>query len=134
MDRIFNEKQTLENEVVEVFGQFTIGAAGAVSAVKGGGIKSISKLTGDGLYEIEFERCHKFLSFNGKFISTADDGAEIAVIEIAESASTLQSGFRADGKVKIQLRDFDGAKANAASGSVLLFSASLRNSSVNPWD
>lgn len=133
-----SNKQTsvtsIENEVINLFFNLTIGASGAVSKVAGAGVKSITKLTDAGAYEIELTKATRFLSFSSFVVSNAATGSGVATIEVNENPANLQADFKADGKIKIQFRDVEGAKVNAESGTAVYFTASIRKSSVGPFD
>lgn len=130
-----NVAYAMERDVVSLFYSMVIGAAGAVSSIQGGGVKSITKLVDDGAYEIEFtyDAC-RLLGSRASIICDDAAGSGIATIEVNENPLTIQADFLADRKVKIQMRDITGAKANAVAGSVVTFRTDLRRSSEGPWD
>lgn len=124
---------TLEQDVCCLFGSMVVGAAGAVSTVKGGGIKSITKQVADGQYEIELEDTwNRFLFSSSGFVDDAP--INIASVQVLEDPALFQSDLKADKKYKIQMLDFAGAAANATAGSVFSFCIWVRRSSVGPFD
>jgi hypothetical protein len=124
---------TLEQDVCALFGSLVIGAAGAVGTVKGGGIKSITKLATAGQYEIELEDSwNRFLFSSSGFVAATP--INIAAVQVLENPADLQTDFKADKKYVIQMLDFTGAAANATAGSVLSFCLHVRRSGVAPFD
>lgn len=124
---------SLERELCFLYGSAVIGAAGAVGTVKGLGIKSVTKVTGDGKYEIELEDAYmRYMFGNVNFISAAGSG--VAKVEILATPATFQADFKNTKVITIQCFDFAGAAVNPASGSVLGFDLVARNSSEGPSD
>lgn len=124
---------SLERELCFLLGSAVIGASGAVGTVNGLGIKSVTKESTDGKYTIELEDSYKRYMFGEvNFISASGSG--VAKVEIIATPSTFQSGFTSTKKVVIQCFDYAGAAVNPASGSVMCFTVTVRNSSEGPAD
>jgi hypothetical protein len=132
-NRYLNQFQyTLEKDSVTLFSSLVIGAAGAVSTVKGGGIKAITK-TGTGKYEIEFEdKWSRYLDGHAGIVSAA--APNIAMVYVKGNPATLQADIASTKKLTIECLDFAGAAANPASGTVLSLVSVFRKSSVGPFD
>ena len=129
----YKNPYTLEVDTVTLFAVIAIGAAGAVSSVKGGGIAGVVKETPDGQYTIELE--DKFARFLHAHVMGVDDAAlTFAQAQIFEDPSALQADMKVDSKFKIQLLDFAGVAVNAASGTTLLVEIKMRQSSIGRYD
>ena len=126
---------TFEKKTVRIFGNFVIGAAGAVGTVKGGGILSVVKEATAGKYTVTLtDKWSRLLGAKGGFVSSAVGGSGIASVEICTAPATLQSGFAATSSYQIQFFDYTGAAADAVAGSVHSFEIVVRNSSVGSFD
>lgn len=124
---------TLEVDTVSLFGELVIGAAGAVAAKKGGGIKAIVKQATAGQYEIELtDKFARILSI--KVIPVGSIATLIGQVQVLENPSLLQADIKADGKIKIQFLDFSGAAVNAASGSSVMIEIVMRQSKIGRYD
>ena len=131
-NRIFNQELALEKQVCHLYGNFDVGASGAVSNTVGLGISSVVKETADGSYTITLQDAYdKLLGFNHIFISDAVGGSGVGSVEINEVESTIQTTFKTK-SFKIQLYDYAGAAVNAASGTRVMFEIVARRSSVGP--
>lgn len=121
-----------QQDVVEIYAQFDIGASGAVTAgtVKGPGLASVVKESADGQYSLTFsDQFPKLLWVEAQpFYTTATN---VAAVSILEDPVNIESEVLADKTVKIQFYDFDGAAVDAPSGSRVLVKATFRNSSVD---
>lgn len=128
----YNVAYAIERDVISLFGFLTIGASGAVASVKGGGIKSITKKTGDGEYEIELEETIQyFLGGNSFTVSDNSTGSGVARIETHMDPTTVQSVIKSTKKFIVQCYDFTGAKVNPVSGSVVGLQIHVRRTSVS---
>lgn len=129
----YRNYNTLEVDVINLFGSFILGAAGAVSSFQGGGIKSITKLTTAGQYEIELtERFARILMINSQVMGAAISG--VAAVQVLETPATFQASVKADGKITIQCVDKDGAAVNPASGEALYIDLKARQSKIGRYD
>lgn len=133
-NRYFKQFQyTLEQDSVSLFGSLLIGAAGAVTTTKGGGIASIAKQATAGQYLITLtDNFARFFNLTGVFVGTSASG--VASVQILQAASTFQADFVANKTLLVQFYDFAGAAVNAASGSLFEFELKVRNSTVGPFD
>lgn len=128
-------RYAMEMAPVTLYGSMVIGASGAVAGISGGGIKSITKLTDAGAYEIELDTASaRFLNFEWGFVTTATNGSGVAMVEINEIPSTFQSVLKSSKKFKVQMRDIAGAKVNAAAGSGFIFLLEVRRGLIGTWD
>jgi hypothetical protein len=126
----------LEQGVVQLFGSFLVGASGAVTSgsVKGGGISTVVKEATAGQYTVTLsDRWNRLLKADAKVV-LATIAAALPQAQILMAPSTLQSGFKADGKIVIQFVDAAGAAVNPDSGAMVMMDMIVRNSSVGPWD
>lgn len=130
--RLFKNRQySAEQEIVSLYATVNIGASGAVSSSKGGDVASVTKLVGDGNYEIELSSRYQRLLHCSVSINSATSSG-VAHVELAEAA--LQTDFKADSKFKIQCYDYANAAVNPASGSQLMIRIDVRRSSIGPFD
>ncbi len=126
-DRAFkNNVLTLHNDIVILNGNFVVSDAGVVGTVKGAGIKSITKVTGDGKFEVVLEdKYSRMLCSSAGMVSA--EGSGIAAIEIIDF--DLQDKIQAGTAYTIQMYGFAGLAANPAHASVCSFILFLRRSS-----
>lgn len=102
-NRIFNPELAIEKQVCNVYGNFDIGASGAVSNTVGVGITSVTKESAAGSYTIALQDAYdKLLGFNANLVSDATGGSGIGTVEINEVESTIQTTFKTK-SFKIQL-------------------------------
>jgi hypothetical protein len=130
-NRYYNQAQyTAERAPVTLFGTLTVGAAGAVSAVKGYGIKSITKVTGDGKYEVvlsdKFSRC---LEVSLQVVHSSISA--VAALQVLNTPAQLQTAITGGTAFVVQLIDKDGAAVNAESGAMVMLQVVASNSSVD---
>ena len=132
-NRYYNQAQyTAERAPVTLFGTLTVGAAGAVATggVRGYGIKSITKVTGDGKYEIvlsdKFYRC---LEVSLQVVHSSISA--VAALQVLNTPAQLQTAITDGTKFVIQLIDKDGVAVNAESGAQIMFQVVCVNSSVD---
>lgn len=130
-NRYYNQFQyTAERAPVTLYATLQAGAAGAVAAKKGYGIKSITKVAGDGKYEIvledKFTRC---IGLDLKVVHSAISAVTVA--QILMTPANLQAAVAAGTAVTIQCVDKDGAAVNPESGAQVFIQLVLVNSTVD---
>jgi hypothetical protein len=141
-NRYLNQYQyTFEKDTVTLYGEFSVGASGAVTAntVKGGGITGVTKETAAGLYTIELADYYQRLLFVEALI--VDDAITSTIsYQILEDPAALQTDFKTDKKFQIQFFGATNAStttqiaANPASGAQIKLKIVCRNSTVGPYD
>jgi hypothetical protein len=129
----YRNYNTLEVDVVNIFGQLNIGAAGAVSSFSGGGIKSVTKEATAGQYTIELTDLFARILM-AKFQSMAPGASLVGAIQLFETPATFQADVKADGKITIQCLDFAGAAVNPASGEAIMIDIKARQSKIGRYD
>lgn len=131
-NRRFNQfRYSYEQDLVDIYGSCSIGASGAVTSgtVAGKGVSGVVKESTAGQYSITFtDTFPKWLSLEASVLFTTATG--VANIDILMDPTTIQADILGDKTIVIQLYDYAGAAVNAASGSLLSFKATFRNSSV----
>lgn len=134
MNRYLHQFQyTMEKDTVTLFGTVDIGASGAVSLAKGGGIESVTKEATAGQYTIQLaERYSRFLNIQAQVVRATPSA--VATVQLLMAPATLQADVKADGQLVIQCLDFAGVAANPESGAQLQLRIVMRNSSVGPND
>jgi hypothetical protein len=132
--RMYNKNvQSLEIDVIKLFGSFVIGAAGAVASKQGGGILSVTKLATAGQYKITLtDRFARILM--AKFQAMGAAALAVGNIQILETPSTFQASVKTGGTITIQCLDFAGAAVNPASGAAIYFEIDARQSSIGRYD
>src|SRR5690606_6102468 len=125
---------TFEKDTVTIFGEFSVGTSGAVTAgtVKGGGVLSVVKESTDGQYTISFKDKYKrFLDFSSFIVD--DSVSQVVKIQPLVDPSTLQSGLASTGSLVVQCLAIESDStpqliaANPASGALVMFKAVFRN-------
>lgn len=129
----YRNYNSLEVDVVNIFGQFNIGAAGAVSGFQGGGIKSVVKEATAGQYTITLTDLFARILMP-KFQSMAQGVSLVAQIQLFEVPGTFQADVKADGTITIQCLDFAGAAVNPASGESIFIDIKARQSKIGRYD
>lgn len=120
---------SLENRVVDVFVDITIGASGAVTSGAGKGVASVVKESAAGQYTITLQdQYSSLLAASIVRIHTADSdpatvGVETRLLSEAVSAATPTVVMQC-------ATSDDGAKANPASGARFLVCLKLKNSTI----
>jgi hypothetical protein len=135
-NRFFKQFQyTYEQDTVTLYGEFSVGASGAVTSgtVKGGGILSVTKEATAGQYSIALTDYFQRLLFV-EVLNVDDAVSAWASANVLEDPSALQTDFKADKTFKIQLQDYAGSAVNATSGAQIKLKITCRNSSVGPYD
>lgn len=121
---------TAERATVQLFGTVAIGAAGAVSAVKGYGIASVVKEATAGQYSIvlsdKFARC---LCVTAQVVHDSISG--VAVVQVLEIPANLQGAVAAATGFKIQCIDAAGAAVNPEEDAQIFVQVHVVNSSVD---
>lgn len=129
---------TFEKDTVTIFGQFKVGASGAVTAgsVKGGGVSGVVKESAAGQYSIKFkDKYSRLLDFGAQVID--DAVSDIVKCQILENPDSIQSDVKSDGVLTIQFAGIGTAPAlaaaNPADGALVMFRAVFRNTTVDPF-
>jgi hypothetical protein len=123
--RIFDKVMALQKQVVILEGRFAVGSAGAVSGLKGAGIKSVTKESGTGVYSIVLDdQFNRFLGINFTVAHASASG--IAKVEMTDVSP--DGNVQAGAAIPVVCLDFAGSAANPADGSVVFFTIILRNS------
>lgn len=122
-----------ERNVVTIFAKALIGAAGAVTSYKGGGLASITKETTAGQYTVALsDRYNQLLKVEGSVVHATISG--VAAVQVLEDPATIQADFLADKSFKIQCVDYTGAAVNPPAGSQIEIKIEVRNSTSGPFD
>ena len=129
----YRNYNTLEVDVVNLFGSIVIGAAGAVTSFQGGGIKSVTKEATAGQYTIELTDLFARI-LGASFESLAVGPTLVGKLQILNDPATFQADVKADGKITIQCLDFAGAAVNPASGEAILVDIKARQSKIGRYD
>lgn len=135
-NKYFSQFQyTYEKDTVTLYGQFNVGASGAVTAgtVKGGGLSAVVKESTAGQYSITLSDFFQRLLYV-EAINVDDAVSAWGSVAILEDPSALQTDFKADKTFKIQLQDYAGAAVNPTSGAQIRLKITCRNTTVGPYD
>lgn len=125
-----------EQDLVAIYGQFSVGALGAVTAnsVKGGGIASVVKESTDGQYTITLtDRFNRLMDVRVHAV-LGTIAAVLPEAQLLMTPATLQADVTADGALTVQFTDETLTAANPDSGALILISLTVRNSSVGLYD
>lgn len=130
-NRTYNQAQyTAERAPVTLYATIAIGAAGAVSAKKGYGIKSVTKEATAGQYTIVLEdKFSRALAVQGQVVHSAISAVQS--IQVLETPADLQTDVASGTGFRIQLVNASGAAANAESGAQVFLQVVASNSSVD---
>lgn len=139
-NRRFEQFQgSLEHCVVTLYGSATIGASGAVSAYKGGGITSIVKEATAGQYTVTLQdKYSRLLNWSVDVVSATISTVQGA--QLLATPATYQATFASSGALTFQCvaptssSDTTLVATNPASGTQLVFTLVVRNSSVGRFD
>jgi hypothetical protein len=130
---------TLEQDSVTLYGSFTVGAAGAVSATKGGGILSVVKEATAGQYSVTLtDKWSKMLFVEASQVLATV--SQVEKVQVLESSATLQSAVTAGTAFKLQFLGYTSAtdptlvEVNPESGTQVQLKITVRNSSVGRFD
>ena len=122
-----------ERNVVTIFAKALIGAAGAVTSYKGGGLASITKEVADGQYTVALsDRYNQLLKVEGSVVHATISG--VAAVQVLEDPAAIQADFLADKSFKIQCVDYAGVAVNPPAGSQIEIKIEVRNSTSGPFD
>lgn len=122
-----------ERNVVTIFAKALIGAAGAVTSYKGGGLASITKEATDGQYTVALsDRYNQLLKVEGSVVHATISG--VAAVQVLEDPTAIQADFLADKSFKIQCVDYAGVAVNPPAGSQIEIKIEVRNSTSGPFD
>lgn len=122
-----------EKEVGDVYVSVLIGASGAVSAINGGGVSSVTKLATAGQYAVQLQATYmRLLSTTASVVNAT--ATSVAMVQVLESGSTMQAEFKADGNLVVQCLDFAGAAVNPPSGSRILLKMEVRQNPSSVFD
>jgi hypothetical protein len=125
--RIFDKVMALQKQVVILEGRFAVGSSGAVSGLKGAGIKSVTKESGTGVYSIVLDdRFDRFLGINFTVAHATDSGVAVVMLTDVSPDGNVQAGTA----LPVLCLDYAKSAANPADGSVVFFTIMLRNSTV----
>jgi len=130
-NRYYNQFQyTAERAPVTLYATLEAGAAGAVAAVKGYGVASITKVAGDGKYEVvlsdKFVRC---IGVDFKVVHSAISA--VAIVQVLQTPAQLQAAVAAGTPIVIQCVDASGVAVNPESGAQVFIQLVLVNSTVD---
>jgi len=130
-NRLYQQFQyTAERAPVTLYATLAVGASGAVSAVKGYGISSITKESTAGQYSsVLSDKFTRALSVQAQIVHSAISAA--ATVQVLETPAALQADVVAGTGFKIQLVDAAGAAVNAESGAQVFIQVVVVNSSVD---
>ena len=130
-NRTYNQAQyTAERAPVTLFATVTIGAAGAVSAKKGYGIKSVTKEATAGQYTIVLEdKFSRALAVHATVVHSSISAA--LNVQVLNTPAQLQAALAAGTGFVIQCIDKTGAAVNPESGSQIFVQVVASNSSVD---
>lgn len=130
-NRTYNQAQyTAERAPVTLYATIAIGAAGAVSAKKGYGIKSVTKEATAGQYTIVLEdKFSRALMVEAQVVHSAISA--VAAIQVLNTPAQLQTAVSAGTGFVVQLIDKTGAAVNAENGAQVFLQVVASNSSVD---
>ncbi len=125
----------LERDVVNLYGVINVGASGAVSSGKGGGVVSVVKEATAGQYTVTLDKgFSKILHFSATVVGSAVTA--VSQVQILMTPAALATAIAGTGAIVIQCLDFAGAAVNPASGAQLQLHVQYRRTSakVGAWD
>jgi hypothetical protein len=125
--RILDKVMALQKQIVILEGRFSVGSSGAVSGLKGSGIKSVTKESGTGVYSIVLDdRFDRFLGINFAVAHATSSGVAAVMLTDVSPDGNLQAGTA----LPVLCLDFANSAANPADGSVVFFNIMVRNSTI----
>lgn len=130
----YKNAYSFEVDSVTLWGQFDVGASGAVTSgtVKGGGILSVVKEATAGQYTITLvDRYSRLLSVGAEVVNATLTST--ASVSLLATPATYQASFKSAGAIVIQLADYAGSAVDAPSGARVIVKIVCRNSSVSPF-
>ena len=113
---------SFEHKPVKIFGSILVGGSGAVTSFTGNGVTSVTKESGAGTYTILLNDAYS--AFLGVNVVHEVATAEELVIQL------ISHNVAAASKTVVIGCSTSGTLANPASGTILYFEITLRNSSV----
>lgn len=122
-----------EKEVGDVYVSVLIGASGAVTTAKGGGVTSVTKLATAGQYAIQLQATYQRLLSTSASVVNAT-ATTVAMVQVLESGAMFQADIKADGNIVVQCLDFAGAAVNPPSGASLLVKLEVRQNPSTVFD
>lgn len=129
----YKNHYSLEVDVVTLFSSVVIGASGAVTSAKGGGIASVAKQATAGQYLITLsDKYAHFFDCDAKTILGTISG--VSRIQILQAPATLQADIQNNKAFLIQCIDNAGAAVNPASTEIIELVIKLRISSIGRND
>jgi hypothetical protein len=129
-NRLYNQFQfSHEKMVTTLYGKLIVGTTGAVTTVKGTGIKGIVR-NSTGNYTVTF--VDKFAMFlTARFQMAHSSASAVGAIQIFETVSTLHTDVAyTNGTLVFQCLDFAGSAVDPESGSEVILEFVFRNSSA----
>lgn len=124
---------SLEKSVVKLYATLTIGASGAVASFQGGGIESIVKESGAGLYTVTTEdKWSRILSVQIQHVGQS--ASLVKSWSIDSAIASLQSGYASSREIVMQGYNATGTEVNPASGEAFIMEITMRHSSYGPFD
>lgn len=123
----------LEKDLVHLYADITIGASGAVTSVKGGGIATVVKQGTAGQYNVTLDSAFsKLLFLNATFVGSA--ASTIDSVQVLMTDAAAKTALKTGAAIVIQLYNAAGTAADATSGSVMKLKLEVRRTTVGPFD
>ena len=127
------DTMVLERDSVALYADITIGASGAVTTAKGGGIASVVKQATAGQYNVVLDsQFNKLLYADATTLGSVTSG--VSSVQLLQAPDTISTSIKTTGPLVIQCYDAAGAAVNPASGTVIKLKLDLRRTSVGPFD
>lgn len=125
--RLFQFRYSYDRDMVEIWGQATIGASGAVSSFSGYGISSIVKESTAGQYTINLSDNFNSLKMVNALVKNASGIPASPIMGlVSEQVSDVSAP-----KLVVQFSDVETpAATNPAADDVIFFHITLKNSST----
>lgn len=125
--RLFQFRYSYDRDMVEIWGSATIGSSGAVSSYSGTGISSIVKESTAGQYTINLVDSFNSLKMVSSLVKNSSGIPASPIMGlVSEQVSSLTAP-----KLVVQFSDVETpAATNPASGDVIYFHITLKNSST----
>lgn len=119
--------QSLDHGVVSIYGYFTVGALGVVSAFKGLGISNVVK-TGTGTFTVTI--ADAFPAFLGATTMVVYNGASgVASVNMKQDPTVNPGPLKS---IVFNTQDFAAGETDPATGTRIYFEIKMRNSSYVP--
>lgn len=123
--------KTKEREVLSIYGQVLIGAAGAVTSYQGVGVTSVVKDTGDGDYLITLDDKYDTL-LHASFMSSDDADTAIGIFQLQDSWADIQTAIKAGTAIPFTCKSDGTTAANPADGEAISFRLDVRRTPTTP--